>query len=145
MDAKIPINPSESTKRRNPHLYAAQQGLIHSSKTFIEPAKRMRQSSKPLMNELEAEFHDCLIISGWKNIRIQSLRLRLGNNHWYKPDFASFVCSGEISPCVWEVKGPHAFRGGLENLKVAAGLYPELMFWLVWKQDGQWKEQLVLP
>jgi hypothetical protein len=66
----------------------------------------------------------------------------LGNGIWYKPDFTGFV---DGSYTAWEVKGPHAFRGGFENLKVAANQYKEINWHLVWKEGGQWKDQGVLP
>ena len=44
-----------------------------------------------------------------------------------------------------EVKGPHAFRRGFENLKMAAHKYPWIKWVLVWKENGEWREQTVLP
>lgn len=102
--------------------------------------KRIRQSSKPLLNKLETEFRrHRLIGDGYVD---QAVRFRLGNGIWYKPDFVWF---GTGTTVVYEVKGPHAFRGGLENLKVAASLYPQISWRLVWKEDGLWKQQVVLP
>jgi hypothetical protein len=66
----------------------------------------------------------------------------LGNGIWFKPDFTGFL-DGSYS--AWEVKGPHAFRGGFENLKVAAGQYKEIHWYLVWKESGEWKQQRILP
>jgi hypothetical protein len=81
--------------------------------------------------------------------------LELANGIWYKPDFfvpGSSYISSEVGSLAypeqsiaWEVKGPHAFRGGMENLKVAARVHPWCRFYLVWKLDGMWKEQEVLP
>lgn len=109
-----------------------------------EPKKRIRQSTKPLLNKLEAEWFNVLT-SRYSYHRsnptlCQSVRFKLGNGIWYKPDF--FV---PFIPEAFEVKGPHAFRGGLENLKVAAHQYPMIRWMLVWKENGEWKEQEVLP
>lgn len=106
--------------------------------------KRLRQSSKPLMNKLETELFHFLKANYPEDSVIvpQGIRFRLGNGIWYKPDFVIFA------GMVWayEVKGPRAFRGGFENLKVAAGLYPMIRWRLVWKdQNGIWQEQKVLP
>lgn len=110
-----------------------------------KPKRRIRQSSKPLMNKLETEWYhvlksayppECPVFS-------QAIRFRLGNGIWYKPDFIVF---GTGQAYGYEVKGPHAFRGGFENLKVCASLYREIKWYLVWKGDlGQWQEQTILP
>lgn len=114
---------------------------------FVEEtkSKRIRQNHKPELNKLEREFqahleYDCP--GGF--IYPQSIRFKLANGIWYKPDFVLFL---PLSLQLWayEVKGPHAFRGGFENLKVAASRYPQIVWYLVWKQDGGWKKQLVMP
>ena len=113
--------------------------------------KRVRQSSKPLMNKLETEFYERIrnLYPNFPPVRCQAKRFRLGNGIWYKPDFTASLWPAPTGPAVetaWEVKGPHAFRGGLENLKVAAGLYHEVCWLLVWKDStGQWNEQRILP
>lgn len=106
--------------------------------------KRIRQSSKPDMNKLETRFLN------YQKARFpslpfycQSLRFKLGNGIWYKPDMFTPLFEG--MPACWEVKGPHAFRGGFENLKVAASRYLDFKWFLTWEQDGRWQEQLVLP
>ena len=116
---------------------------------------RIRQSSAPLMNKLETEWF-CVIKDKYPNyppVRPQAKRYRLGNGIWFKVDFSvslwpnrnpdDTVRGADMETC-WEVKGPHAFRGGFENLKVAAGLWTEVRWLLVWKQDGQWMTQEVL-
>ncbi len=104
--------------------------------------KRIRQDPKPILNKLETEALTWLYsrYDGGAFYR-QAIRWRLGNGIWYKPDINLFHTG--VLRC-FEVKGPHAFRGGFENLKVAAGLYPEVQFWLIWKANGQWCEQAVL-
>lgn len=106
----------------------------------VKTPKRIRQSSKPLLNALEREFQCFVQAHTDLSLVPQSIRFMLANGIWYKPDFVCFcplVC--------YEIKGPHAFRGGFENLKVAASRYPQFTWKLMWKQGAQWKEQIVLP
>lgn len=175
--ASIPRSVSESVRRLNQHLYGGarttdlkcggeqfgiETDIVKVGETAkslldkIAPPKRIRQSSKPLLNKLEAEWLERLKahdpVTGWKgghngyafNIRSQAKRYRLGNGIWYKPDFTATV---DLRETAWEVKGPRAFRGGFENLKVAASLYPEIKWVLVWKDPatGAWQRQEVLP
>lgn len=102
------------------------------------PGKRIRQSTKPLMNKLEREFYNQL--PGKDHIMVQAVRFRLANGLWYKPDFVLWAAQ-----IAYEVKGPHAFRGGFENLKMAAATYPGIVWILVWKENGEWRNQRVLP
>lgn len=134
----LPSNPTAAFIRRNPHLYPPSCPVVPSE--HPKPAKRIRQSSAPLMNKLETEFYATL--HEFENVMIQALRFKLGNGIWYKPDFCTIFAG--VVHC-WEVKGPHSFRGGMENLKVAAGLYPQIRWILVWDQDGAWCQQTVLP
>jgi hypothetical protein len=103
--------------------------------------KRIRQSSKPELNKLEAEWFSRLpLLSG---VRPQSIKFKLARNVFYKPDFFSIA-----QLTAWEVKGlkgKNIDRGKLA-LKVAATAWPEIKFILVWKDaEGVWQEQHVLP
>lgn len=133
----LPI--SEATKRLNPHLYEMVDVATPTK------GKRIRQSTKPLLNKLEQEWRTVLeqvypdiLITG------NETKFRLANGLWYKPDF---IVWGMDAVRCYEVKGPHAFRGGFENLKMAASKYPEFKWTLVWrdKETKEWKEQHVLP
>ncbi len=150
---EIPANVSESTKKRNPNLYPSMYS--HPGFCGVEvaeaiksgkPPTRIRQSTKPLMNELEKEWAFVLHERyGQFGLPVfpQSIRFMLANGVWYKPDFVVF---GETGMMAFECKGPHSFRGGMENLKIAANKYaPRVKFALCWKVDGQWQEQTVLP
>lgn len=103
------------------------------------PTKRIRQDQKPLLNKLEQEYFN-LFLFNERNVCSQSVRFMLANGLWYKPDF---FCPYRMVGI--EVKGPHAFRGGFENLKMAAHQYPWIKWLLVWKHDSDWQEQTVLP
>lgn len=107
--------------------------------------KRIRQSSKPLLNKLESEFLEKIRTDDPKSVIYQqAMRFRLGNGIWYKPDFLVFRNIPGLRPWAVEVKGPKSWRGGFENLKVAAGLYKDFRWVLTWKENGEWKDQEVL-
>lgn len=107
------------------------------------PPRRIRQSQKPLLNKLEQEYyHHGGLVNLTSPVSIQAIRFRLANGLNYKPDFFLWFPN---RPAGIEVKGPHAFRGGFENLKMAAHQYPWIQWILVWKQDGVWQRQEVLP
>lgn len=141
----LPLNPSESTKKLNPHLY---QSTIKGGRPLLPPPpKRIRQSTKSLMNKLEQEWFESLK-HRFHIVAPQSLRFMLGNGVWYKPDFICWpvgLDSQDTRMRAFECKGPHAFRGGFENLKVAATKYPQIIWTLVWKSNGQWQEQRIWP
>lgn len=124
-----------------------ESGSNSNARVAAKQSKRIRQSSKPLLNKLEQEWYDTLRgkfpdVTIWK----QALKWRIGNGIVYTPDFVAFLYHDHHDGLTcWEVKGPHAFRGGFENLKVAASLYPEVRWVLVWKEAGVWREQEVLP
>lgn len=149
----LPTNPSPSFVKRNLHLYPSAAAIAagHAKTDFIaacknEKSKRVRQSAKPLMNKLETEFYSQLRNDyhfSTTEIVSQEIRFRLGNGIWYKPDFV--VIQFDRRPIAFEVKGPHAFRGGFENLKVAASKHQCVEWRLVWKENGRWKEQIILP
>lgn len=153
MGIKLESITDEKLKRRILDAIGNAESLVTDIRSecqcdqTVSKKKRIRQSSKPEMNALEREFHLRLIPS--KNdcdITVQSMRFKLGNGVWYKPDFVVFPKRLEdFRPVAYEVKGPHAFRGGLENLKVAAHAYPMIEWALVWKEGGVWMEQIVMP
>lgn len=133
---------SNSFKSLNPYLF----GRGFQDREIVKPSpKRLRQSSKPLLNKLESEYLERLKLT-WPNgiIRAQAKRYMLANGLWYKPDFTALL-PGSSGETAWEVKGPHAWRGGFENLKMAAHEWPEVQFILAWKQDGEWVSQEILP
>lgn len=109
--------------------------------------KRIRQSSKPRLNKLETEFLGMLkerFHPATSCIRDQAMRFELANGLWYKPDFVVFFPHEERLPWCFEVKGPKSWRGGFENLKMAARCWPMFSWSLAWKiGPGDWKEQVV--
>jgi hypothetical protein len=106
---------------------------------------RVRQSSAPRLNRLETEFarHLAENFPG-TTIYSQAVKFRIANGTTYTPDFV-FFDGPRVR--VWEVKGPFAYAGSLEKLKVAAGLYPAIEWTLSWKEKGRtgWQSQTILP
>jgi hypothetical protein len=142
---------SKSFRASNPHLFSGPDSTSPPPKT----GKRLRQSTKPLMNKLEQEFKDYMedqlchaYGDSYCELLPQALRFRLGNGIWYKPDFIfvnPLYHTPKIKLLAYEVKGPKSWRGGFENLKIAATLYEWVEWILVWKDNALWRTQLVYP
>lgn len=163
----IPQDVSESTRRRNPHLYgpmpAEQAARVMASGKHplayvgataadllasISDGQRVRQDRSPKLGRWEQEWHDMVALDKrFANVRGQSLRFRLANGAWYKPDVTATGYPDGLLNC-FEVKGGKRMKGvpkGVLALKVAAAQYPECRWWLVWKESGVWRKQEVLP
>ncbi len=111
----------------------------------IPDGKRLRQAAGPKMNKLETQFSRVLpVLHPGVNFRAQAWRVELATGIWFRVDFVGPVDGGWVA---YEVKGPKAFRGGFENLKLAARLWPEIKWVLVWndKKTGEWQKQEILP
>jgi hypothetical protein len=109
------------------------------------PGVRIRQDSKPLMNELEQEWFNLLKTDNTiLHLRAQVLKFLIGNNAFYRPDMTAMV--GAVLHA-WECKGPRGMKNqdrGYLALKSAAAQWPEVRFILVFKDGGAWKSQEVL-
>lgn len=137
-------------RARNNHLFpnepiSSPEGAGEAIKQRMATAPiRLRQSSKPLMNKLETEFleklkFDYRAFGGMKFIP-QSITFKLANGLRYTPDF--FSITEKIS---WEVKGAWVDGDSFPKLKMAASVYPEISWRLVWKKESKWCEQIILP
>jgi hypothetical protein len=152
---------SEAVRKLNPDLFSgpsempSKESLV-TRHAVTKEGKRLRQSASPLMNKLETRFYETKLKVDYvgETILIQAVRLELARGHWYKPDFflpavlPSVKDETRFRPAIaYEVKGPKAFRGGFENLKVAARVHPWVRFFLVWedKGTGKWERQEILP
>lgn len=138
----------EVNDRTNANLAAREfreDAAVRRGRKKVSVPKRIRQSSKPLMNKLETQFWRVLCLEfGDPQVMPQALKLKLGNGIFYTPDFVVTQPGVGIVRC-YEVKGPHAFRGGFENLKVAAHQWLHVKWYLVWKDGPHWRTQQVLP
>ena len=138
---------SESTRRRNPHLYGPASEA--NSAPASSDGKRVRQDKTEVCgpsNKLESDWGRVLAVTNpTAKIHAQSIRFRLGSGAWYKPDFAAMI-NGRLT--AWECKGPKEMKGiakGILALKVAASQYPDVLFVLVWRERGEWFTQEILP
>jgi hypothetical protein len=152
-------NAGTGVRKLNPHLYgtgAAATRLEAQQPVPDAPAvclgdrasvkKRIRQSTKPLLNKLETEWLARLTsMFPSLNIHKQSWRVKLANGAWFKVDFCATL-SGKWT--AWEVKGPKRGKNvdrGMLALKCAVSRYSEINWILVWKDKGEWREQLLYP
>lgn len=115
-------------------------GLAAVAQREALPTERRVRQSRQKLNKLELAYQDMLRVEfRGETVLAQSVRLWLANGDWYKPDF--YVPTRQL---YIEVKGPRAFRGGFEFLKVAAAQHPWATFRLVWKKNGEWLTQTIL-
>lgn len=146
----LPTNPSKSFMRANPHIYGIPDTLKGAMTPIFEPPpkKRIRQSSKPLLNKLETEYLNHLQ-SRWTNeFYPQAMTFRLASGLKYTADFFAFdfPWTGEASgPTAFEVKGPWFPEHNRVKIKAFAAAYPEIRVLLVWREKGQWQTQRVNP
>jgi hypothetical protein len=140
----LPLNPSQSTKARNPELFRDLK-----PEDLKSPERRIAQRAKPLMNKLEAEAFKILTIEATGQLpRAQAITFRLANGVRYTPDIFSFdwPAVGEAAgPTAWEVKGRKAWDDSIVKLKVFAASYPMIRVYLIWKEKEKWHQQRVLP
>lgn len=144
--ASIPQHVSESTRRLNPHLYGGAQPECMAAVRPKEP-QLIRQSTKPLMNELEKNWLMHLqLLHPNVTFRPQAKRYRISAGAWYKPDVTAVIDGVETA---YETKGSRAMKNvdrGILALKATAALWPEVAFHIVWRgSDRSWQVQRVLP
>lgn len=134
----LPQVMAQLAAQRSPRALGAAHALLQREAT---PQERRVRQSRQTLNKLELAYQDMLRVEfRGERVLAQSVRVWLANNTWFKPDF--YVPSRQLFV---EVKGPHAFRGGFEFLKVAAAQHPWATFRLVWKSKGEWLHQTILP
>lgn len=150
-------NPVAVTQGVNKCLYCGYFNGYHQPgcASLIKPKKRIRQSSKPPtkletdgLAWLRAKYNDPSI--RWHT---QAWRVRIANGAWYKVDICAEIPSEddiyETGQCwhAWEtkcLKGKNAARGILA-LKCAASAFPEVVWHLLTKENGQFQDQIILP
>ena len=133
----------DAVRRRNPHLFGQVEVQAPTPRT------RLRQSSKPLMNKLEQEWFD-IVKRQHPNLpspRPQAKTYRIGNGVRFTPDVTASIWPSDegARETAWEVKGRRAWDDAIVKLKIAATTLPEVRWILVWKENGEWKEQIILP
>lgn len=143
------VTIGETVRKLNPHLFAK---LDPETKAVLDvaveeaPAKRIRQRSKPRLNQTE---RDAL---AWLKARLpaiqfeaHALTLELANGCLYSPDIVGKGPTDEPLR-VYEVKGKMAWDDAIVKLKVAARAWPMFRFWLIWRnlRTDPWQWQPVL-
>lgn len=134
--AIIANSKSASFRALNAHLLGPQ-----TAPAAPEPSKgtRIRQNhAKRTKLEIQYEAYAAVEFKGHQ-VLAQAVRLQLANGLWYKADF--YVPDLQL---FIETKGPWAYRGGFENLKMAAAQHTWAKFRLVWKERGQWFMQEIV-
>lgn len=110
--------------------------------SFLAP-KRLRQSSKE-KNKLEQAVEDRL--RQWfgpaSKIRFQEITLKLANGLRYTPDF--HVTNKEHRDLFFEAKG-FMRDDAAAKIKMAARQFDHWVFILIWREKGQWHQQVMLP
>lgn len=107
-----------------------------------EPGKkRLRQRAGDGMNNTERAFLGWLK-SQWPDAHIhREVSLPLANGVRYKVDFLCVhISDGRLRVVGWEVKGFMRDDAAVK-LKVAASVYPWIVFWLAYKEGGEWRFQ----
>jgi hypothetical protein len=142
---RAPQNVSESVRRLNPEIYGSPCAFVAT--VSPEPPKprakkRIRQSSKT-MNKLESEFYGRLKRL-WEVVHYEPMRIKLCNGVVYIPDFMVVGPTGTV--VFYETKGNQPIQDDSSvKIKMAAQQYPRFKFVLVWKENGKWNEQVILP
>lgn len=76
-------------------------------------------------------------------LRHHALTLLLANGVRYIPDVTGFSPKHDKLHA-WEIKGKHAWDDAIVKLKVAAHEWPNIQFYLMWKDDCVWQTQHIL-
>lgn len=169
----LPSNPSESTRKRNPHLYGPfnaedtarmvveerhpqtavqinrqQTGEIkfHGRtlcEVFASEGKKRLRQSSKGPNKTEREYFDRLRQDCCAFVVEQSVTFKLANGVRYTPDAVVVKSFGFGVEC-HEVKGFMRDDAAVK-LKLAAKLYPFFVWKLAWKENGTWRTQTILP
>lgn len=116
-----------------------------------QPAKPKRQPGQTavgVMNKTEARFYEWLKehyldAELAKAVYYERVKLRVGDNSFYTPDFCVIDNCGELT--LYEVKGAYIRDKALAKPKAAAMLYPHFKFILAQWLDGHWKFKELSP
>lgn len=105
-------------------------------KLFKKKRGGMNQTESRFKKILEERYPKALIL-------YEHIKLKLGPECWYCPDFVVFQFKCPVM--FFEVKGKFKFEDSIIKLKTAAHTYPNFRFCLSQWKDGQWKEKPILP
>jgi hypothetical protein len=151
----LPINPSESFRRRNPTLYPSSQGVKTSpnpqsdrnsaalSNVEITTNFLCHPTTDELkLNKTERAFLKYLELLNFPWIGVQNISLKIGNDCRYVCDFWAIGFDGELIG--YETKGFYRPQAKVK-MAVVARLFPWIKFKLVRKIKNGWDIQDVKP
>lgn len=156
MSQGLPLHPTESFIRRNPHLYGSKTASPRVSKIFDTSTRRLTDSTerKPSeMNSTEKRFLDHLTIEKmegiWTEVHFQPITFHLARDCKYTPDFMTKDNEGRFT--FWDTKGTKkngkAFYrdDAIVKMKVAARTFPFFRFVMAWNAGGVWVQRIIEP
>lgn len=138
--ASLPLNPSESFKRRNPGLFpnAPASPVVPCGTVAIRTFDPMGRTH---LNKAEQRYLAWLRYLGDDFVGIQCLTFKLADDCRFTPDFVAIDKSGIRAIDVkarWKgYKGPHVEDDALVKIKVCARLYGSWCRFLLAWEDGQ--------
>jgi hypothetical protein len=146
--SSLPSNPSPAFVRRNPHIYgnvAFKQPVLSGpvALEILESAKeskRIRQPKPVKLNATETRALEWLrgrYPGATIHVHAKIYVLALGVK--YTPEFTAHVDGRETA---WEVKGKHIWDDAVVKIKMAARVFNDTKWVLIW-EDGGWMEQVV--
>jgi hypothetical protein len=106
-----------------------------------KPPQLLRQNTRG-PNKLEAAFAAVLRAENpGVQIREQAVTLQIGNGVRYSPDMM-ILEPGRLE--AFETKGGLFRDDAKVKIKIAASIWPQITFWLVWRKAGVWHRQRIL-
>lgn len=114
--------------------YRAMQSRTKPALKLPAPKRGMNKWERAYSEQLDLMRAAREIVS-W---RFESIRLRLADGAWFKPDFT--VVLPTLALEFHEVKGFWR-EAARVRIKVAAELYPEVTFFAVTRKGGQWTRE----
>lgn len=143
---ELPINPSPSTIKRNPHLYPPLEiDVPHGTLAVITA----QPAAKEVLNKTERRYLTWLRHLGDDWVGIQCMKFQLADKCWFMPDFIAIDKTGMRAIDVkakWKTeKGPHVEDDALVKIKVASRLYGSwCRFVLAWEEEGVWRHKEII-
>lgn len=130
---KVPELDEKSVRAKNAHTQPTGQQR-HQALGRLEKGK---------MNKTEERYAGMLDLRKMAGevveYRFEVIKLRIGDNCFYEPDFLVQLASGELE--VHEVKGGYITEDGLVKFRAAQTIYPFLKFRMMQWKDGEWREK----
>lgn len=133
-------NVAESFRRRNPHMFGVKPGQPVEATQAKSLVKQKHGSS---LNKTEQRAFDYLrTLYPLAKLRPHGKTYMLANGVRYTPDITGYT--GGKETC-WEVKGGRRVEDDASvKVKMAPSQWPEVTWWLMWEENGEWRFQKLL-